>query len=166
MFRCQVDRSHDGIRCEQGFTVLELLVVLAIAAIALAVVSPVMTSGREVAELRHAASSTLSLLRHSRSEAIAQNREQVLVFDLARRRISQPATGRSLTLGSTTKMTLVTLASEAAGAMRGTLRFYPDGSSSGGRVILSNGPQRVRLDVDWLTGIVRQSSGGGDANSR
>ncbi len=156
-------KDHKAIAGQQGFTVLELLVVLAITALALTLVAPMTKSGRGGAELRHAASSTLSMLRLSRSEAIAQNRERALMFDVARRRIWQPESGRSVTFGSTTSLTLVTLADQVAGSTHGAMKFYPDGSSSGGRVTLSNGSQQIQLDVDWLTSVVRQSAGGGDA---
>lgn len=38
--------------------------------------------------------------------------------------------------------------------MRGeeaAISFAPDGSSSGGRVVLSVGDRREAIDVDWLT---------------
>lgn len=148
-----------------GFTVMELLVCLAIIALALTIVVPRTASGRNAAELRFVASSTLSLLRQIRSDAITKNREQIIVFDMARRRILERSTGRSMPLGSNTRVTLVALSRETDGAQRGALRFYPDGSSSGGRVIFSNGPHRIQLDIDWLTGVVRQTSRG-SANAK
>ncbi len=38
---------------------------------------------------------------------------------------------------------------------RGGIRFYPDGSSTGGRVTLSLEGLQMRVDVEWLTGRVR-----------
>jgi general secretion pathway protein H len=34
------------------------------------------------------------------------------------------------------------------------IRFYPDGSSTGGRVTLAMGERKFHVDVDWLTGQV------------
>jgi general secretion pathway protein H len=35
------------------------------------------------------------------------------------------------------------------------IRFDPDGSSTGGRVILAAGAQKMEIGIDWLTGRVR-----------
>ena len=37
----------------------------------------------------------------------------------------------------------------------GAIRFFPDGSSTGGRVTLMVGERSYAVDVDWLTGRVR-----------
>ena len=37
---------------------------------------------------------------------------------------------------------------------RGAIRFYPDGSSTGGRITVSSGERKFLVDVDWLTGRV------------
>ena len=36
----------------------------------------------------------------------------------------------------------------------GSIRFYPDGSSNGGRVTVGAGGRAFAVDVDWLTGHV------------
>jgi general secretion pathway protein H len=37
---------------------------------------------------------------------------------------------------------------------RGAIRFYPDGSSTGGRITVTFGRTQYLVDVDWLTGRV------------
>jgi hypothetical protein len=37
----------------------------------------------------------------------------------------------------------------------GMVRFSPDGSASGGGVLLGAGARQLKLDVEWLTGRVR-----------
>ena len=50
---------------------------------------------------------------------------------------------------------LLTVATElGGGGARGGIRFFPDGSSTGGRVTLSHGSRQYFVDVDWLTGRV------------
>ncbi len=44
-----------------------------------------------------------------------------------------------------------------------TLRFYPDGSTSGAAIRLSQGRSAYRVDVDWLLGRVSVSKDPGDA---
>jgi general secretion pathway protein H len=36
----------------------------------------------------------------------------------------------------------------------GQIRFFPDGSATGGRIGLTLGAQQVEVVVDWLTGLV------------
>ena len=40
------------------------------------------------------------------------------------------------------------------------IRFFPDGSSTGGNIKLVRKHREVRIDVDWLTGAVAMGSGG------
>jgi prepilin-type N-terminal cleavage/methylation domain-containing protein len=100
----------------KGFTLLELLAVLLIAAAAIALVMPQLTGGRAPLAQRASAQELASALRNTRSEAIARNREVAFVV---------PADGD-------------------------VIRFFPDGSSSGGRVLLGGSV----VEVDRLTGKV------------
>jgi len=43
----------------------------------------------------------------------------------------------------------------------GSLMFYPDGSSSGGRLEVQAGEDRLIIDVDWLTGEVKFDASSG-----
>ena len=36
----------------------------------------------------------------------------------------------------------------------GSIRFYPDGGSNGGRITVASGERKFEVDVDWLTGRV------------
>ena len=47
---------------------------------------------------------------------------------------------------------------ERAGAARGGFRFFPDGSSTGGDVVLRSGDNELKICVDWLTGLPRQAA--------
>jgi general secretion pathway protein H len=35
------------------------------------------------------------------------------------------------------------------------VEFYPDGGSTGGNLLVSNGDHRWRIDIGWLTGSVQ-----------
>ena len=52
--------------------------------------------------------------------------------------------------------------SEVEEGNRGRIRFFPDGSSTGGRVTLTSDERLYHVDVDWLTGQVRVRGAGGD----
>jgi general secretion pathway protein H len=49
---------------------------------------------------------------------------------------------------------LVTITGESRGVRVADIRFNPDGSSTGGRIVLAEGERRTAVGVDWLTGRV------------
>jgi general secretion pathway protein H len=51
-------------------------------------------------------------------------------------------------------MTLDIPTSEQVGANAGRVRFFPDGSASGGRIVLREGGRTATVSVSWLTGDV------------
>ena len=61
------------------------------------------------------------------------------------------------------EISLFTARSERLGPNSGAIRFFPDGSSTGGRLTLSTERLGMAVDVDWLTGKVRILEG--DAQS-
>jgi general secretion pathway protein H len=52
-------------------------------------------------------------------------------------------------------ITLFTAQSELTDAKTGAIRFYPDGSSTGGRVMLAREDRKFLVEVDWMTGQVK-----------
>ncbi|MCF5652136.1 hypothetical protein GIV49_21580, partial [Pseudomonas syringae] len=44
---------------------------------------------------------------------------------------------------------------QAASDLGSAVEFYPDGGSSGGNVVVSDGDRRWRIDIGWLTGSVQ-----------
>ena len=50
---------------------------------------------------------------------------------------------------------LFTARSEQLSEKGGAIRFFPDGSSTGGRITLSIDSMRYLVNVDWLTGRVK-----------
>ena len=65
-----------------GFTMIELLVVLAIAAIVLAIAAPLTANVKDASRVRHAAGFAATRFRAARQQAVAQERSVALVFDL------------------------------------------------------------------------------------
>ena len=59
-----------------------------------------------------------------------------------------------MTLPEDIALELFTARSELESDTVGRVRFFPDGSSTGGRITLSLAERRYMVDVDWLTGRV------------
>jgi general secretion pathway protein H len=138
----------------KGFTLLELLIALAIAAGAAALVLPEFSSLTTLIGLRSNTREVASALRSARSEAIAEHREVALVLDVQKRSYGLAGSSQVRSLRRDVELKLLTAQTEIANAEAGAIRFFPDGSSTGGRVTLAALGQRYVVDVSWLTGRV------------
>lgn len=139
-------------RTTAGFTLIEVLVVLVILGLTIALIvsrGPARSTGFD---LRATAGSVAQQLRLTRSEAIATDRITRFTLSAGDRRYeTNGVAGPILPPEVALAMTTVT-----GGKPRplGAITFDPDGSSSGGRVVLVAGATAVMVVVDWLTGRV------------
>jgi general secretion pathway protein H len=137
----------------RGFTLFELLIVLFILSLASAVTAPKIVVAVDSTRTRNAASELASALRTTRSEAIRRNRDLVLVLDVDARTFQQPnRPPREIGRGIMVRM--LTAAGERIGSHTAGIRFYSDGSASGGEISLQDGKTRHDVSVDWLSGRV------------
>jgi len=139
---------------ESGFSLLELIVALAIAALLFALVMPTDSRRRGRIELASSAREVAAALRLSRSQAIAMNRPMAVVVDVENEsyRVSSASAPRAFPHGS--QITLYTTEDQKLTRGAGAIRFYPDGSSTGGGIGISLGQDQYAVLVDWLTGSV------------
>jgi len=140
-------RSH-------GFTLMELLVTLSIAMLLLALVPPLFSSGVSSAEFKSAARRVAAGLRFARGYAVSHDQETTLSLDLERRVFQITGNPRVNSLPEGIDIKLFTAQSELVDESTGSIRFFPDGSSTGGRVTLARGNSEYAVDVSWLTGRV------------
>ena len=147
-------------RAQRGFTLLELMLVLVIAAASYVLVIRFTGSGVSGAELKSAARTVAAGLRAARSDAIATQDSASLMLDLERRVIQVSGTHRPYALPDRVDLKLYTAQSEIVDEKQGAIRFYPDGSSTGGRVTVASKERQFLVDVDWLTGRVTIKEGG------
>ena len=136
-----------------GFTLIELLVSLAVLGLALSLIVGYKPPWSRGLGLRATAAELAAGLRLARSEAILSNRPVVLDLDLAGHRY-RVGTGTPRDLPADLSLELLTISGEALNGREGTIRFNPDGSSTGGRISLADGRRRIGVGVDWLTGRV------------
>jgi general secretion pathway protein H len=136
-----------------GFTLLEVIVVLAMAGIIMALVlgSPLRTAS--AGDLKSAARTLASGLRQAQSTAITTRRDAVLTVDVEAREF-HVGSEEPRRVSDKVDLKLYTAQSEVANERVGAIRFYPDGSSTGGRITVSSGERKYLVDVDWLTGRV------------
>ncbi len=128
-------------RRDAGFTLLEMIVVLAILGLSLVLIMArgPMHSARLDAEAT--ARELAGSLRLARGQAIAQDRRVSVMLEANRYHVD----------GLATHMIPIDVAL-SGNAMIG---FAPDGSSSGGAVVVQGPTSRIDITVDWLTGQIR-----------
>lgn len=139
---------------QHGFTLLELLVVLVIAVLLVAVVPPLISGMSGATELRSAARQLAAGLRFARNEAVTRQREAILTLDLSKHRFAVSGDPREIALPESLSLHLYTAQSELLDQATGNIRFFPDGSSTGGAVTVSGPKLAYRINVDWLTGAI------------
>jgi general secretion pathway protein H len=141
-------------RRDAGFTILEVMVVLVIAAMAYVLILGVPMRGTSVYDLKSAARTLASALRQAQTTAMATRRDTLLTLDLESKEFVVPGVAEMRKLPQAIDFKLYTAQSEVTSEKRGSIRFYPDGSSTGGRITVSSGERKFLVDVDWLTGRV------------
>lgn len=147
-----IGRWHPRRLSEAGFTLLEMLIVIAIIALAAAVAMPALTRPSDGVLLRATARDVMSAMRLTRAMAIARNTETALSIDVDKRTFASAAI-RTQTFAPdiTAEVTFARLGRTAAHST-GSFRFFPDGSSTGGDVALRLHGREARICVNWLTG--------------
>lgn len=137
-----------------GFTLFELLVVLAIVALMMALVPPLLSGLGPGTELRGAARQLAAGLRAARNMAIVHQQQARLLVDLDQRHFQVTGNRRKVSLPTGVAIKLYTAQSELVDATTANIRFFPDGSATGGHITLSDGRIHYTVSVDWLTGRI------------
>jgi len=138
----------------RGFTLIELLAVLFIGALVYALLLGVPMRGTSMADLKASARSLASGLRQAQTTAMATRRDATLTLDLDSREFAVTGAEGTRSLPKDLELKLYTAQTEAVSERKGAIRFYPDGSSTGGRITVAAGERKYEVDVDWLTGRV------------
>jgi general secretion pathway protein H len=146
-------------RPPHGFTLIEMLVALAVVALLVAVLMPNTSRRHDRAELEAGARAVGSSLRLTRSRAIATSRESAFVVDVEQAAYRPAGSRQPVALPKGVRVALFTAEDQELSRTVGAIRFYPDGSSSGGGVALMLEGLRYDVLVDWLTGGVSIHAG-------
>lgn len=146
-----------------GFTLLELLVVLAIAGLLVSLVPPLVSAAVPGTKIKVAARELAVTLREARNQAVSRGAvvDVTFTFDPPLYRIkggpdhSLPR-GMQMALIEDGTGTRATTLADLALAMDDSYRlsFYPDGSSSGTTIRLGKSNVHYQVSVGWLMGRV------------
>jgi general secretion pathway protein H len=137
---------------DAGISLIELLVVLAIISLAYTIAMPNLFTATPSTGLRATALDMKSRLAAARAAAIARSRPVALIVDLPRRRYASEADGRWIALPDNLSLSVTTARDIGGRTEVPRLVFFPDGSSSGGKIQLRKDHQSYNVSVNWLTG--------------
>ena len=136
----------------KGFTLLELLVVMTILALTTTLVG-LNLHGRERTDLESLARTLVTDLRYVRSRAMIGNIDSEIRFDLAAHSYTSDQAQIERFIPESVTIKLTVDQRDIRGSS-GRIVFYPDGSSSGGKIELSHRGQEKEITTTWLNGYV------------
>lgn len=142
-----------GARPSRGFTLIELIVVLALAGLLLAVVPMSLSRYKESADYRDTVRRFAALLSEARQTAVSGGKSVAFTVDLAARQYG--VEGRHLRDIPEDLTVRAIVADTELVANVARVRFFPGGNTTGGsfEVVRPSG-DGARLRADWLDGRV------------
>ena len=144
----------------RGFSLIELIVVMVLIAVVAGLGAAAISGGLPGQQLRGAARELAGELRFARAQAIATGREQVFEIRVTDKRWTS-AGKREGKLAPELEVLATTARDLQPARDVAVIRFFPEGASTGGRVVLRRGTAAWRIDVAWLTGEVTLRRGEG-----
>jgi general secretion pathway protein H len=145
--------TADRGRRQHGFTLIEVVVVMAVLALAAAVTVPAIGRGTEALRARAEVAGLSAFLRHARQQAITRRETQEVRIDPQAHLVVLAAAGAVEARSSRRLWTDLRIEASPPAAL--TVRFLPQGLSTGGTFRIEAPGRRVYLiTVDPLTGRV------------
>ncbi len=137
-----------------GFTLLELLLVMVLMVMITSVVVPQFSKSMTSFQLRDSTRQTVAILNRTRNVAISESREATFTIDKDARVSRSTATTRAQPWPDQVDIEIDNYpVPESRETMRNIV-FYPDGTSTGGHIVVSSSKNSYVIIVDWLTGHV------------
>lgn len=135
-----------------GFTLLELLVTLVIAVMAVGIVAPRFSALVPGVELKGETQKVAALLRYARSRAIAEG--TVIAVSMNDDPIGIQVTGKEALYHWSGSIDIKLESRLTQSEETAEILFYPNGSATGGSVSIGSDTRNYQVNVNWLTGRV------------
>lgn len=139
---------------EQGFSLLEMMVVLVILATVAALAVPTLRRGGRDRDPDSVAYELQAVFLRARTNAISRGNTETMQLDMGNRQISYAAAKQTVQIPDNLTPDLLIGRELVAADGTATLLFFPDGGSSGARITLSDKRNNISgVVVPWLTGV-------------
>src|SRR5665213_1339853 len=145
--------SGSRLRRQKAFTLIEIMVVVAIIGLMAAIGIPSMLLQLKKEGMRKAVSDVKDVLTDARAKAILNNQITYVTFHPAEKKL-ESSTGKSATLDDNVDIAMLDInlmdfsQSEVA-----RVRFFPNGTSDELMLVLISGGQRMKITLEFSTGI-------------
>jgi general secretion pathway protein H len=147
--------TQASVEChDSGLSLIEMLVILAILSTVVVVSVSSFYRPAENDRLRPLAAEIAAQLRTLRSVAINRNRDQAFVLNSNDRTYAFESLKVVRTVPAAISINLTTARQQVRSVDDARMVFFPDGTSTGGRLVLSQEKRQIVVDIDWLTGTV------------
>jgi general secretion pathway protein H len=139
---------------EAGFTLIEVVCVLAIVALLAALIVPALPRATSQARLAGYAVDVAALLKGDRNAAIRNHTMVSTLLDADRRTVRSGYRAAAVEVPADVEFSAL-LAQRCADRIVGsTIDFFPSGASCGGAIAISRQGVGYQIRVNWLTGGV------------
>jgi general secretion pathway protein H len=139
---------------QRGFTLLEMVCVLAIIALLAAVLLPFIPRETSRSRLQAYALQAATLLKADRNAAMTRNTSIATLVDAPSRVIHSGSSRSTLRIPEDVRFDALLPQTCQRRSALSTIRFFANGSSCGGSIALTRFDAGYEIRVNWLTGRV------------
>jgi general secretion pathway protein H len=143
---------------QRGFTLLEMVCVIAIIAMLAAVLMPFVPRHTSRSRLQAYALEAATLLKADRNAAIRRGGDVATLIDAPSRAIRSGATAQTLRIPDDVRFDALLPQTCRRHAALSTISFFADGMSCGGAIALTRLDAAYEIRVNWLTGRIEIAS--------
>jgi general secretion pathway protein H len=144
--------SADKARQDAGYTLIELLVVLAILTIVMAGAVSFVVRSQDTASAERIAQNVAAMMRVTATKAMTRQEDFSVTIDLEAHEISAWNLD-TIEVPSNMVLEVVTAKSEVYRDDLVGIRFFSQGGSTGGQVVVIDEYEAQVIEIDWLTGM-------------
>jgi general secretion pathway protein H len=144
-----MNRAHQG-----GFTLLEMVCVIAIVAMLAAVLLPLLPQHTSRSRLQAYALEMATLLKADRNAAIRRGADVSTLVDARSRAIRSGVTAQAIRVPDDVRFDALLPQTCRQRAALSTISFFADGMSCGGSIALTRLDAAYEIRVNWLTGRI------------
>jgi general secretion pathway protein H len=139
---------------QHGFTLIEMVCVIALIALITAVLLPFLPQHTSRARLQAYALEAATLLKADRNAAIGRRADVATLVDPSSRAIRSGATAQLLRIPDDVRFDALLPQTCHRRAALSTISFFADGMSCGGTIALARLDTAYEIRVNWLTGRI------------